>query len=78
MADVCAIEHDGNLYVFRRTNDLPTGGMFIDKSWDIAHTLCEHEQSDRSRGNNVAAISEAMANMCVNERHLGVTYARAS
>lgn len=79
-ADVCAIEHAGNMFVFRRPNDLPTVGMFIDKSWDIARSLGESalKHAEYPIDHNVSAVAaEAAANLRVNERHLGVTYAEA-
>jgi hypothetical protein len=62
--EACVVEHRGALYVFRRTNDLPTSGMFMDRCWHVA----QNAESD--------ALADARANVWINEKHLGVRYER--
>jgi hypothetical protein len=62
--DACVVEHYGSMYVFRRGNDMPTSGMFIDRCWHVAKGTDELGP----------VLASARADMRVNERHMGDIY----
>ena len=62
--EACVIEYKGSLHVFRRTNDMPTSGMFMDRCWLVT----------MSRQSNAPDANLVDANKRVCEKYMGVGY----